>query len=133
MTGVTPDEDRPAARRVLVVDDDRDFADSLANFLTMANYVVSVAYGVEQAETAAEWFEPDLALVDYALGPANGLNLAKSLKARRPGLACVVMSAHADPAIAERVLSQGILEYQLKPLEMDGLLATIERGIRSTA
>ena len=64
-------------RRVLIVDDDVDFADSLRDLLEEENYHVDVANNAQDAVAAAEAFAPQVALLDIRLkfGPGNGLDL----------------------------------------------------------
>ena len=61
-------------RRVLIVDDDRDFADALAELLEFEDYLVETVYGADQIEAASRRFAPDVALIDIMLGDASGLD-----------------------------------------------------------
>ncbi|MGZ9031964.1 MAG: hybrid sensor histidine kinase/response regulator, partial [Burkholderiaceae bacterium] len=74
----TPETSRPL--KALVVDDNRDGADSLSMMLTALGHHVRVAYdGHTGAEVAALW-EPDVALLDIGLPGINGYDLARSLR-----------------------------------------------------
>lgn len=127
---MTPEPQAPGIappRRVLIVDDDRDFADSLGNFLTLEGYQVAVAYGAEQAEAEADVFEPRVAILDYRLGPAVGVDLVAPLTRRHPGIVCLLSTAYSDADTAINALRSGVYDYLQKPFDNDELLATLER------
>jgi CheY-like chemotaxis protein len=72
-----------AVRRILVVDDNRDAADSLATLLQMLGHDVRTAFdGVEALEVAAE-FRPDVALLDIGLPKISGYEVARHIRATR--------------------------------------------------
>jgi PAS domain S-box-containing protein len=118
----------PAERgRVLLVDDDLDFLNSLSDLLQPEGYEVAVANGVETARRTAAAFEPDVALLDIRLGPANGIELMASLKQQRPDLACVIMTGYADTEFAVRALREGAYDFLSKPVDPTSLLRAMNR------
>jgi signal transduction histidine kinase len=120
-------EEAGEKRRVLVVDDDRDFAESLHNFLVLEGYDVEMAYSAEQARSMIEWFDAQVAILDYRLGPVIGLDLVAPLKTCRPELICILATAFGDMASVVKALRSGIYDYFGKPLNTDQLLATLDR------
>ncbi len=69
-----------AARRVLVVDDNRDAADSLAMLLSLAGHDVRVAHGGRAALALAEAFRPDVVLLDIGMPDLDGYAVARALR-----------------------------------------------------
>ena len=116
-----------AARRVLVVDDDRDFADSLRNLLTLEGYEVATAYSAPKAEEVIEDFDAQVAILDYRLGQANGLDLVAPLTRRRPELACIISTAYGEIDTAIQALRHKAYDYLQKPLRTEEFMATLER------
>ena len=114
-------------RRVLVVDDDPDFAGSIDDILKSHGYRSAVASGAREALAVIPDFEAPVALVDLRLGSENGLNLISDLKRIQPDMLCVVMSAYADVESAMRALCEGAYAYLRKPVDGNELLATLER------
>ena len=114
-------------RRVLIVDDDHDFADSLETLLGLEGYVTSVAYSAQGARAAIDDFDAQVAVLDYRLGQKTGVELASVLKRRRPGLVCILATAFADLDTAVEALREGIDDYFRKPLHAEELLITLER------
>ena len=69
-----------AKKRVLIIDDNIDVADSLALWLKMAGHEISVAHNAAQALESVPGFQPDVILLDINLPDLNGFSLAKELR-----------------------------------------------------
>jgi DNA-binding response OmpR family regulator len=70
--------------KILIVDDERTIADTLAVIFSQSGYETRAAYSSEQAlEIIAEWL-PDLAIIDVVLPLMNGIDLAILLRAQCP-------------------------------------------------
>ena len=69
------------ARRVLVVDDNRDAAESLAVFLQLSGHTVHTAYDGIEGVAAAETFRPDIVLLDIGMPNLNGYEACRRIRA----------------------------------------------------
>jgi CheY-like chemotaxis protein len=110
--------------RVLVVDDERAFADLLATFLEEEGYDVDRAYDGEEALQILRSDElPDLVLSDVMLPKMSGTDLlAVARQLYRPEqLPFVLLSAGPDPGAQE----DGVC-FMAKPLDLDQLLDRVE-------
>jgi ActR/RegA family two-component response regulator len=85
-----------AACRVIIVDDDEDFARSVADILKSHGYPCAVVLAAEDACQVAERFEAQVALVDVCLGSESGLDVVTELKQAKPDMLCVMVSAYVD-------------------------------------
>ena len=119
--------DTTVKRRVLIVDDDIDFAEGLVDILESHHCELQVANGSKEATEKLQNFDADVALIDVRLGPADGLDLIKQLKAIRPDLLCITMTAYAAKESAIEALRLGAYDYLRKPLNGEDLLATLDR------
>ena len=115
------------SRRVLVVDDDVDFADGLAAVLELSGYSVSLAHDIASAEAEVEKQPPDMAVLDICIGAENGIDLLKSLLKTHPNLPCIMATAHAELDTAIRAVKSGAYDYLRKPLHAEELLAVLAR------
>lgn len=87
------------SRRVLIVDDEINIADTLALIFRTQHYDARVAYSAEQAiEVIAEW-RPDLAIIDVMLPEMNGIDLAIVTKANYRGCHVLLFSGHSNTAL----------------------------------
>jgi diguanylate cyclase (GGDEF)-like protein/PAS domain S-box-containing protein len=114
-------------RRVLIVDDDRDFADSTADLLALQGFEVLPTYETGAAKRAVGNFPADVALIDVRLGTGSGINLVRELKKSNPGVTCVMMTAFASTESAIEALHLGAYDYLRKPFHPKDLLATLNR------
>jgi len=120
-----PDPRPKETSRLLIVDDDQDFAASLARLLTLDGYEVLVAHDIATALTLAQ--RAAVALVDIRLGRDDGVKLAADMLERDPKLLVVMITAYASVPTAIKALRAGVYDYLCKPFEPDDLLATVGR------
>ncbi|WP_233830363.1 PAS domain-containing hybrid sensor histidine kinase/response regulator [Paraburkholderia sp. ZP32-5] len=119
------DDTSPAAPeiqplRVLVVDDNRDSADSLAMLLELKGHEVRIAYGGEQALQIAPRFAPHLALIDIAMPKMDGYATLAGMRAM-PELARTMyaaMTGFGHASDLERTREAGFHAHLVKPVEM---------------
>jgi PAS domain S-box-containing protein len=116
-----------SGRHVLVVDDDRDFAGSLGNLLTLEGYEVEIANNVAGALDALDRFKVEVALIDIRLGDQDGLALLGEFRQRREDVICVIMTAYASVETAIEALQRGAYDFLCKPFYPEDLVATLER------
>jgi len=112
------------APRVLVVDDERDVADSLALLLTRRGFEVTQAYDTKSALDTAARFRPTVVITDLRLGGVSGVDLARSLRERAPGTVRVIAATGRAPEEigADVACFDG---FVLKPVDLDALLPLI--------
>jgi PAS domain S-box-containing protein len=116
-----------ATRRILVVDDDSDVADSLSDLLRLNGYAVESANSGEEALDIQDRFDPAIAIVDVRLGGTSGIELIAELKRRQASLVCITATAYADIETAINAVRAGIDDFLLKPLNDEELVAVLER------
>ena len=117
----------PAAPCVLVVDDEKNIRATLTVCLEAIGCAVTGAATAEAALAAVERTPFDLAFLDLRLGAADGLAVLPQLRARRPGLAIVVVTAYATIDTAVQALKLGAADYLTKPVSLGELKLLIQR------
>ena len=116
------------SRRILVVDDNVDAAQSLAAALEQVGHVSHVAYDAATALAAAEVFSPEIALLDLGLPEMDGYELARRLREHprlRPVLICAV-TGYGRESDRERTAAAGFQHHFVKPVDLDVLVKAIE-------
>jgi CheY-like chemotaxis protein len=109
------------ALRVLVVDDNRDAADSLSTLLKMKGHDVRVAYDGVAGFEAARAHRPDCLLLDIAMPRLDGYELARRVR-QLPGLErskLVALTAYADETHRRRAREAGFDHHLVKPADLD--------------
>ncbi len=114
-------------RKILIVDDERDFVLSLTDILETYGYDVGMAHNENEAVEKIESFYADVVLLDVRLGHENGLNLITKFKETCPNIVPVIMTAFAEADSAIEAFQEGAYDYLRKPLNPPQLLKTLER------
>lgn len=115
--------------RILLVEDEVEFADTLRGALERERFVVDHVDRLAMAREAALSGSYDLVLLDRTLPDGDGLSLVPALRAGNPGLPVIVLSARGQ--IVDRVagLDEGADDYLIKPFALEELFARI-RAVR---
>ncbi|MFY0568626.1 ATP-binding protein [Archangium lansingense] len=114
--------------RVLVVDDNVDAAEALADLLSMSGYEAAVAHDCPQALTRAESFRPDVALLDIGLPGVDGYGVAERIRERLGEASPVFAALTGFGQEGDRTRSQaaGFRHHFVKPIDIEDLLAFIK-------
>jgi len=120
-------------RRILLVDDNADAADSMAELLRDCGHEVLVAYGPVEALASATAFAPDVAVLDIGLPIMDGYELSQELrKCLGSGMpAMIALSGYGQTRDRERSAECGFAAHLVKPPDIDELLSTIQDAQRT--
>jgi PAS domain S-box-containing protein len=123
---------RSAPRKVLVVDDNADAADLLAEALGCLGHQVQTAQDGPQALRLIETFTPDIALLDIGLPVMDGYELARQLRARltqRP-LWLVAVTGYGEERAREAAREAGFNLHLTKPVDLPALMNAVDAAPR---
>ncbi len=105
-------------KRVLVVDDNIDSAESLADVIRMLGHAADVAYDGPSAVEKAQANPPHVVLCDIGLPGMDGYAVAQALRAtQREGMRLVALSGYAQPEDVMRALAAGFDAHLAKPCD----------------
>ncbi|WP_280152930.1 ATP-binding protein [Piscinibacter sp. XHJ-5] len=118
-----------ARQRVLVVDDNRDAADSLAMMLELSGHQVAIAHDGEGALTHREAFDPDVVLLDIGMPGMNGYEVARRWReAGGTRTRIVALTGWGQEDDKRRAVAAGFDHHLTKPVDPDRLLAVLHAG-----
>jgi CheY-like chemotaxis protein len=118
-------------RRVLLVDDNEDALDMLAELLRAAGHEVRVALDGAAALEIAKAFRAEAAVLDIGLPGMDGYELARRLRARPEGPPLLIaLSGYGQESDRERSEAAGFALHLVKPLEVSELLVALEQQIQ---
>ena len=114
-------------RAILVVDDNRDAADTLCELLRAMGASIAVAYSGEEALRLSQQHAAAVAILDLGMPGMDGYELARQLRLRPHGedLLLIAMTGWGQPADRERVSAAGFNHHLLKPMNVEQLIALI--------
>jgi len=114
---------------ILVVDDDEDILKLLNKILTSAGFTVYVADNPGAARKILSTHTPQLIISDLNMEPEDGFEFIKSIREQKPQtqIPIIVLSALLDFASVKKVMSLGISDYVIKPVQAPMLLRKLRK------
>jgi signal transduction histidine kinase len=120
--------------RVLVVDDNAGFRESLLSLLEAGNLqVVGEAGSGAEALSLVASLRPDVVLMDVRMPTMDGIEATRRLKSDFPELGVVALSGHEDQEIVRGMLVAGASGYVLKDSDGDEILTAVGRAAEGGA
>jgi CheY-like chemotaxis protein len=115
------------ARRILVADDNRDSADSLAMLLSVTGNDVGTAYDGIEALDAAERLRPDVVLLDIGMPRLNGYDTCRRIRAEAwgKGMVLIALTGWGQEQDKRRTEDAGFDAHVVKPVDPSALLALL--------
>ena len=113
--------------KVLVADDERVIADTLAMILNQSGFQAKVAYSGEKALEVAQEFQPNMLISDVIMAGLNGIDAAIQIRELLPNIKILLFSGQAATAdLLEKARAQGYeFEILAKPVHPQDLLAKL--------
>jgi signal transduction histidine kinase len=111
------------ARRIVVVDDNRDAADILSALLQDDGHEVETVYSSHDVPALLHSFRPDIVLLDLGLPDIDGFELARRIReeAVLPNVRLIAITGYGQEEIKARTQSAGFAAHLLKPVEFERL------------
>lgn len=116
-------------KNILVVDDDRAFAESLAGVLVSWGYRTVIVHDAAAGLAAATSRDIDCALIDYNLGATQGTSLLLKLRDAAVQFPSIMITGYGDVRTATTAMKNGAVDFVEKPFEPDELRRAIEEAI----
>jgi DNA-binding NtrC family response regulator len=118
--------------RILVVDDEARMAQIVAMTLDRAGYsCTACASGREALEVLAAQ-GADVVVADWKMPQMDGLELLRRVRAERPSLPVILLTAHGSVPSAVAAMREGAFDYVTKPFDNDELRAIVGRAVQLT-
>ena len=124
--------DFPDKPTLMIVDDEQNFTESL-QLAIEDEFTVSVAGSLESARQALKSFQPAAVLLDLRLPDGDGLELLHDLNKLAKLPVVVVMTAYKSVESIVKALSEGAVDYYIKPLNIEKLKLELKKNIQNKA
>ena len=119
--------------KVMVVEDEEDVREAIKLQLESANYNVLEAENGEEAinilKSESNMVNCGLILCDIRMPKVNGLECIAYFRDQAPGIPIVVVTGFPDTEMAVDLMSKGVKDYLVKPVEKAKLLAVVEKMV----
>jgi two-component system response regulator HydG len=126
----TPDaSSRGEGLRVLVVDDERLHAETVAETLERIGYECTIAHGGKEGARRIDTEDFDVILTDLRMADLDGMEILRRARREQPDAEVVVISGHNDVKSAVTAMQEGAVSYLTKPVGRDELRAIINKAV----
>lgn len=119
--------------RVLIVDDEKEFADSLSERLALRECDVETSLNGKDAVEKLSHYNFDVVILDVAMPNMDGIETLKRIKKTKPLTEVIMLTGQATVETAVEGMQLGALDYVMKPCSTDDLLGKIKRGYERKA
>ncbi|MEW5733728.1 MAG: SulP family inorganic anion transporter [Thermodesulfobacteriota bacterium] len=114
--------------RVLVVDDEREFVENLAERLKLRDFGPKVAYDGEMALCSVADDAPDVMLLDLRMPGVDGFSVLSQVKKEHPGVEVIILTGQGSREDERKALSLGAFAYLEKPVSIEKLTDVMEQA-----
>jgi two-component system, OmpR family, response regulator CpxR len=114
--------------RVLIVDDEREYGQSLSERLVMCDIGAAISYDGESALDLINEEEPEVMIIDLRMPGIDGFEVLQRVKKTRPEVEVVVLTAHGTEVERQRCMDLGAFAFFQKPVDIDLLRETLRKA-----
>jgi len=116
--------------RILIVDDEKEFAAALAERLCLRGYDATAMFSPEDAPALAKEIQPDVILLDLKLPGVSGIEMLMTMREFVPGVEIILLTGHMDLAQRIQGMRLDAFDYIMKPIQIADLIEKIEKAGR---
>ncbi len=117
--------------KVLLVDDEQAFVDTLAQRLKMRELKVQAVYDGQQALSQVKEEEPDVMVLDLKMPGMHGMEVLREIRKAYPRLKVIVLTGYGTDKDAEEAKRLGGFDFLKKPTDIDTLVDRIKEAYRA--
>ena len=116
--------------RILVVDDDRQLADMLVEYLVRLGYKATAAYGGREGLARFEQDDFKLVILDLKMPNMGGMEVLEAIKSIDSRAVVIVLSGFGTIESAVAAIKRGAYDFIPKPIELNALGTILDRALR---
>jgi len=116
--------------KVLLVDDEREFVQTLSERLQMRDVGTATVFDGEEALSAIEKEEPEVMILDLRMPGIDGIEVLRRVKKARPYVEVIILTGHGSEKDEELARELGAFAYLEKPVDIEKLTATLKEAYR---
>ncbi len=118
-------------KKILVIEDDAFMCDLLVNHLQQSGFEVKGAYTGKSGIKLMKEGHFDIVLCDYRLPNTDGYEVLQQIKAKKPSVPVIIMTAYAEIRMAVKLIKSGAYDYVTKPVQPEEIIHLINKAIGS--
>jgi CheY-like chemotaxis protein len=114
--------------RVLLVDDEREFVQTLSERLQLRDVGSAIVYDGNSALEIIKEDDPEVIIIDLKMPGVNGIDVLKQVKRQRPEIEVIVLTGHGSESDKQECLNLGAFDYLQKPVDIDHLSDVLKKA-----
>ncbi len=114
--------------KVLVVDDEPEFASTLAERLKLRGFDATAVTCGEDALTSLHSDTPDVVLLDLKMPDMSGIDILSEIKDYDPSVEVIILTGHGSATDRDVGMKGGAFDYIMKPVDISELVSKIEQA-----
>ncbi|QLA16139.1 response regulator [Desulfolutivibrio sulfoxidireducens] len=116
--------------KLLLVDDEENFVNTLAERMKMRDVPSKVVFNGEQALEAVKTEAPDVMVLDLRMPGIDGMDVLRKVRKTHPNVQVIILTGHGTDLDEEEARKLGAFHYHKKPIDIDELLSTVKKAYR---
>lgn len=119
--------------RILIVDDEKEFVETLAQRLTIREYDVTTAFSGTEAIETVKGYNFDVVILDVLMPGMDGVETLREIKKLKPLTEVIMLTGNATVETAVEGMKLGASDYLMKPCETEDLVSKVQRAYERKA
>jgi CheY-like chemotaxis protein len=121
-------QDFETPSKILLVDDEREFVQTLSERLLMRDMGSAIAYDGESALEVVREDEPDVMILDLKMPGIDGIEVLRRVKETQPNIEVIILTGHGSETDRDTCLALGAFAYLQKPVDIEKLSEEIKKA-----
>lgn len=117
--------------KVLIVDDEEEFAAALAERLRLRGYDARAVFNAEEAVQAVLQDHPSVMVLDLKMPGISGIDVFRAVKQIAPQIQIIMLSGHGTVDALRADLGNDAFDFALKPVDIDDLRKKIDKALQA--
>jgi DNA-binding NtrC family response regulator len=117
--------------KVLIVDDEKEFAAALAERLRIRSYDALAVFDAEEAIQAVLRDAPAVMVLDVRMPGISGVDVLRAVKQIAPRTVVIILSGHGSVDSFRKDLGNAFFDFALKPVDIDDLRQKIDKALQA--
>ena len=114
--------------KVLIVDDETEFASTVAERLTLRGYEANAVFSAGEALPLIRASAPDVVLLDLMMPGINGLETLRAIKETAPAIEVIILTGYGGIQGKLEGMESGAFDYVMKPVDIGVLMNKIDKA-----
>ena len=114
--------------KVLLVDDEREFVQTLSERLLVREMGSAIAYDGESALSMVKEEEPEVMILDLKMPGIDGIEVLRRVKQTNPEIEVIILTGHGSEADMKTCMALGAFAYLQKPVDIERLSQTLKQA-----